>query len=168
MKRMHDKQRGFSILEVLAVAIIFSITATIALPVGKTMITRMYLKRTADAIKNQLLTAKIRAVSDPTMHCGVYFAIDSIPQSTRLFFDQIGSGTPYQYDIGTDATYLNKIEIPPQITLRLPGSGAVMNQVVVFRGDGSAKNGGTIELVDNKGTVLQINVLASTGRIEVR
>jgi hypothetical protein len=47
------------------------------------------------------------------------------------------------------------------------GVNGITDSVVVFRGDGSAKNGGKIFVKNKRGQMRIIEVLASTGRVKV-
>jgi len=157
---------GFSLLELLTVMAIAGALSVMAIPLGKKFIDQINLKITSDSIKNQLSIAKMRAISDPNIPCGVYFDIDSSPQKAIIFIDQPG-GRPYLYDEGIDTRHLNEVIIPKGITLKIPEVAPIQNNSIVFRADGSVKTGGNILLTDNYGKARRINVLPSTGRVRI-
>ena len=63
--------------------------------------------------------------------------------------------------------YMGDIKMPKNITLSIAGTSPVINNVVVFRGDGSAKDGGSVQLTNRFLKTRTINVLPSTGRVKV-
>lgn len=158
--------RGFTIIELLVIIAIVGIAGAMIAPSAGPMLESIRLRSASDIVKRQLMTAKIRAVADPYVHCGVYFAVDSTRQKTWIFFDDT-SGTAYQYDPGADKIYMGNNELPKGIRLQRPVGDAPPNDVIVFRGDGSAKTSGSIQLVNKYNDTRTINVLASTGRIKV-
>lgn len=143
---------------------IMSILVLLAIPQMSRAIVAMRLASATNAVKYQVMLARVRALANPSVHCGVWF---DVPNSrTLIFFDSETSGTKYQYDSGTDKLYQTNSSpyaLPKGVTLRLPSTEPIVNSCVVFRGDGSAKIGGGIEVVAGT-SVRLVNVLASTGR----
>jgi hypothetical protein len=147
--------------------IIIGIVTVFTLPNIRPMMQRLSLRQTADTIHRQLITAKTRAIADPNTHVGVYFDMRCTPQKSLIFYDA-NSGNLNRFDgASIDETYLAPFELPRGIIMRLPASGPVIDSCIIFRGDGSAKNGGSIELTNEYNIKRTINVLASTGRIKV-
>ncbi|MBD3242607.1 MAG: prepilin-type N-terminal cleavage/methylation domain-containing protein, partial [Chitinivibrionales bacterium] len=137
---------GFSMLEVLMVLVMMAIVAMIATPSMSGMLRGMRLRSATDNVKNQLLAARFRAVANPEVHCGVYFDIAN--GRSVIFFDNGGS-SKYSFSASDDELHGAYRQLPSGIVFSLPSSNAITNEVVVFRGDGSAKNGGSIEIKDS-------------------
>jgi prepilin-type N-terminal cleavage/methylation domain-containing protein len=158
------RQGGWSLMEVMMVIAMMAILAAMAMPRMVGVGEAMRLRSATDAAKNQLLAARMRAVANANMHCGVYFDVGN--KRCLMFFDK---STPVnnQYDAGTDAIYGTVYTLPVGIVFEIPGSGGLTNSSVVYRGDGSAKFGGDVYVKDDKGNKRTINVLASTGRVKV-
>jgi Tfp pilus assembly protein FimT len=143
-------------MEIVVVVAIALVLATLAVPSFATFIKNLRLQSTENTIKRQLMAAKIRALANPLVHCGVY--LDE--SRTRIFFDQDNSGT---YNSG-DITYQAPFDFPEGITLEVP-TGYFPE--IIFRGNGSASLSGKA-IVSNSARADTIEVLASTGRIRVK
>ena len=163
--RAHLSSKGFTLVELIVVIVIALISSAIAVPSFIKMMQHNRLKTTADSIKQQLYVARSRALANSTVHCGVYFDFSSTPQKVFTFTDD-PTGAQDQYNALTDKTLLAVLTIPINVQMTLPSSGGITNSCIVFRGDGSAKYGGTVN-VTNSSNTKYINVLASTGRIKV-
>jgi prepilin-type N-terminal cleavage/methylation domain-containing protein len=157
---------GFSIIELLLVIIIIGIVAAVAVPSIKPVIENIRLVTTANAIKNKLYIAKTRALGDPLVHCGVVFDTVSKPNTIQAFLD---NGTPAGnniYDPLSDRIFMAPYVLPSTIKLKV--SGTVNPNVVIFRGDGSAKIPGlTLTITNARNKSKHITVLPSTGRIKL-
>jgi Tfp pilus assembly protein FimT len=145
----------------MLVVVVVGILAAMVTPSLGRMLEKSRIQAAANVIKHQLITARVKAIAEPTIHCGVYLNNTVNPQRTLIFFDR---GTAYQYNSATDSTLIGVNILPPGITMSLT---SVTNRVIVFRGDGSAKTGGTITVRGRFGISRRINVLPSTGRIKV-
>lgn len=153
---------GFSMIEVLMVLAMMAVVAMFATPPLAGMVRAMRLRSATDTVKNQLLLARIRAVSNPNVHCGVYFDVAS--GESFVFFDK---GTDkYKYDTG-DERHGAVQALPLGVSFNVPSTDPITDNAVVFRGDGSAKYGGSIEIKDIDDNIRLVNVLASTGRVRV-
>jgi type II secretory pathway pseudopilin PulG len=147
----------------MIVAIILVLTAIALPPIGG-VVRAMRLRSAVDAVKNQILMARIRAAANPNVHCGVYF---DVAQARSMVFYDRGSGSEYSYEPTGDEVFGTPYELPSGITFSLPAANAFTNSAVVFRGDGSAKYGGSIEVKDADENTRILDVLASTGRVKV-
>jgi prepilin-type N-terminal cleavage/methylation domain-containing protein len=162
-----NSRSGFSLLEIIIVVVILGIVAALAIPAGVNMTSNTQLRSTADIIKQKLVVARSRAIADPSLACGVYFDITSTPNKVVTFFDDPSFGLRNKYDAGTDKNYLTPSNLDKNIKMQIPATGGIINQVIIFRGDGSAKDGGSINIVNKRGKTRTINILASTGRVKV-
>jgi prepilin-type N-terminal cleavage/methylation domain-containing protein len=165
-KMIKRDKRGFTFIEMMTVIALVGIISIWALPRMTRMMERFKARQTADTIMRQLVTARTRAIADPFTHCGVYFDTAASPQKTLIFYDRSG-GTQYDYNSGIDDTYMGNYILPKGIKMALPAGGGIVNKVIVFRGDGSSKSGGTIEFKDRYNQTKKVNVLASIGRVKV-
>jgi len=165
----YTQNQGFTLLETIVVIVIVFIMIGIAIPAGRNTIDHMRIKTTADQIKSVLKVAQSKAMADPQIHCGVYLFPGTGSSSSyakkeyAIFFDMNNNSV---YNSGVDNFYLGTRSLPPGITLTIPSTGGITDNVVVFRGDGSAKFGGSVVLVSAMGRRDSIHILPSTGRIK--
>jgi Tfp pilus assembly protein FimT len=151
-------------MEVFMVVVMILVLATLTAPNMSRMLRAMRLRNATNVVKNQLLGARVRAIANPRVHCGVHF--DVTAGRSIVFLDN-GPTSPYTYNATEDERYSKPFDLPSGISFSLPPGNAVTDNVVVFRGDGSAKRGGSIQLKDDDNNTRELNVLASTGRIKV-
>jgi type II secretory pathway pseudopilin PulG len=146
--------------------LVVGVLAAVAVPYMTPMVGMIKLRTAANSIKRQMIAARTRALSDPRTHVGVY--INTSANTSLIFFDTV-SATPYQYN-ASDPIYMGLYTMPTHIWDSIPptAAGGITNNVVVFRGDGSAKNGGAIIVKNNYGAFRTVTVLASTGRVKVQ
>jgi prepilin-type N-terminal cleavage/methylation domain-containing protein len=164
---LHTKKtHGFTIVEMMTVIVLVGILSLLAVPRLTRMIERFKMRQVADMVVRQLVTARTRAIADPYTHCGVYFDAGSTPQKTLIFYDR-ATAAQYAYNSASDDRYMGDNLLPSAIPMSLPTGCGVVNQAIVFRGDGSAKTGGTIFFKNRYNDTLKINVLASIGRVKV-
>jgi Tfp pilus assembly protein FimT len=148
---------------IVTVAIILAMAAIVA-PTSQGLFAAIKLRNSASMIKKKLVSAKIRAISNPRIHCGVH--LDTAANRITVFFDDTLS-RDYAYQAGSDEVYQTATELPSGISLAIPDTNMIENEAVVFRGDGSAKYGGSVHIKDTHGRYRIVNVLPSTGRIKV-
>jgi prepilin-type N-terminal cleavage/methylation domain-containing protein len=158
---------GVSLVELLMVILVIGLLAAVAVPNLVPMVEMTKLRTAANTIKRQMIVARTRALADPYKHVGVCIdtgtTTGTIKAKAFLFID---ASTPYHYNT-TDTVYMGNYIVPKNIQLTIPSSGGISDSVVVFRGDGSAKNGGSIILKNRYGKTRTVNVLASTGRVKM-
>ncbi len=133
------------------------------------MVGTIKLRTAANAIKRQLIIARTRAIADPNIHVGVYIDRRVTPNRSFVFLD-LPAGILNHYDWNSDPMYMGQYNAPNGVVDSLPpvAAGGITDSVVVFRGDGSAKNGGSIIVKNSLGTIRTISVLPSTGRYKVQ
>ena len=152
-------------VEVVVAIAIAGIAAVLAVPNFLQLVEKTKLTTTANTIKRQILMARMRAIADPYKHCGV--AVDVNKQKTYVFFDTLNT-----YALTTTDTvdkYAGIYIMPKGITMSIPtGGSGIQNSCVVFRGDGSAKYGGSVQVTNKYNVIKTINVVASTGRVRVQ
>lgn len=157
---------GFSLLEMMAVIVIIGILSSVVIPSMQKYLENVRLRTAIDVVRNQLMAAKMRAVANPDIHCGVHF--DTAGGRTFLFQDR-SVGARYRFVAGEDTVYLGAADVPAKTKLQIPSSGGITNCAVVFRGDGSAKYGGAVEVLStvsaSKKRRLVVNALV--GRVKV-
>ncbi|HAJ80647.1 MAG TPA: hypothetical protein DCO75_12850 [Fibrobacteres bacterium] len=164
-----NNSSGFTFLEMIVVIAIASLLAVIARPSTKSFIESMRLRTASNTVKQRLFLAKARALGDPVVHCGMYFDTASKPNKILVFYDNDSTSlNDYGYSVGKDLLYMPSFSMPPNIKILITGSGN--NQVIVFRGDGSAKT--PVPSITIKDTLTArtktVSVLASTGKIRVQ
>ncbi len=152
---------GWTLIETMIVIVMLGILAAAAIPNVAPMLEGLKLRAAALNVQRALVTARTRAIADPNIHCGVVFV-----DSTKIFVYPDSSGTPYIVNVGDTAIkYLGSYKMPKNIFLKEMG---VSRHCIVFRGDGSAKYGGSVYLYNRYNKRKTISVLATTGRITVQ
>jgi type IV fimbrial biogenesis protein FimT len=160
MLRHQRNINGYSMMELLVVIAIVSIVAALARPSVKPYLESLRLRSAANAVKQQLVLAKTRAIGDPNLHCGVYFGVGALSDTALSFFDV---NSDNNYTAGTDQIFMPASVLPISDTLKIV-SGI---NPVIFRGDGSAKYSLKICISNGYNKCDTISVLASTGRIKI-
>lgn len=157
---------GFSLIELVVVLIVMGFLAATVAPSIKPLIETLRLRTSTNSIKHQLYVAKTRALGDPQVHCGIYFDTIAKPNKVQVFLDDGAPAGNDQYDPGADHSFMEVYKLPPTVKLQIGGSGH--NNVIIFRGDGSAKvRGLTITVCNSLNKTKHISVLSSTGRIKL-
>jgi prepilin-type N-terminal cleavage/methylation domain-containing protein len=163
--------KGFTLLEVCVVIGVAGVLVLIAKPPVKSFLENNNLKIAANMVKNQLVLAKTRALANPDIHAGVYFDTGGCPDTILAFLDDDNSSSTSrnnnQYTKDKDHILMGAISLPKKDTLKNISGNNGNNDVVVFRGDGSAKKSVSLIVSDNNNRSYTISVLASTGRIKV-
>jgi Tfp pilus assembly protein FimT len=164
MPERQNKILGFTLMEAVVVLAVAMLVLAMARPAFSRTVKTLKLRSAEISIKRQLQAARVRALADPMVHCGVYFDTLTKPQQTRIFFDNNQSK---MYE-GSDITYQRPLDLPTSVriqTISISCSGSSRKEIL-FRGDGSALCSGEISISNGIRTD-KINVLASTGRIKL-
>jgi len=153
-------------LEVVVVLTVAGILTVAVAPSLSRFVDNTRLRSGTEVVRNQLMVAKMRAVANPDVHCGVHFDTTA---GTSLVFHDSSSGSLNRYVAGEDRVYSPAKTLPDGTRFSVPGTGGITNLAVVFRGDGSAKFGGAIEIVSNRytGRKRRIVVNAVVGKVKV-
>jgi Tfp pilus assembly protein FimT len=151
---------GFTIFEIFVVLGIMGIMALIAMPTFKPLITNIRLSALVKTVKQELNFVKIRALADPNVHTGFFLDTAGTPDSIVTFLDDNKDNL---YTPGTDHLLMPGLSVPTSDTLKITTS---YPDVVIFRGDGSAKSSAQFYIKSNFMRCDTISVLASTGRIK--
>jgi prepilin-type N-terminal cleavage/methylation domain-containing protein len=158
--------RGYTMIEIMAVLVVVGIVMSLAYPKFTSFIRMMELRSTVANVRRQLMVAKVKAVSNPQIHCGVYFNLRSSPPSALVFLDT--DSNSYAYSPTGDKRYATPYQLPKGMALSIiPDT----QETIVFRGDGSAHTNAKVVVTTslNKKTTRSdtVDVLANTGRIKV-
>jgi prepilin-type N-terminal cleavage/methylation domain-containing protein len=172
MRKINKNSLGFSLLEVLAVITIIGILAAVARPSVVSYLEGLRLRTASNAVKQQIILAKTRALGDPNIHCGVYFDTSSSPDVVKTFLDTNSNNV---YNAGIDQLFMPAYKLPKTDTLKILSNSNISDpKAIIFRGDGSAKASLKLCIVSsyknkssNKNPCDTISVLASTGRIRI-
>lgn len=151
---------GFTFVELVLVVAISGILASLAIPLVGGMMNRMRVGSATQELFSVLSLAQSRATANPRVHCGVF--LDTTGDAKALIFEDTNRNG--QYDPGTDDIYENTVELGDGVSFSLSG---VINAKILFRGNGTARNGGTIDL--EKGNARRgISIDAATGRVTIQ
>ena len=160
MKIKHNN-KGITLLEMIIVAVVIGITATLAIPRFGQVMEKLKLKTAGRDIVSSLRLARASAVSQRSQF-GVYFDLNS--RQYVLFKDLANPGS-FTYDVGSDSDMVAKT-LPGKVNF---GYNGFPNSVVIFKSNGSASTSGQVELNsygDHYGYIT-VDVLGSTGRVKL-
>jgi prepilin-type N-terminal cleavage/methylation domain-containing protein len=161
MKSWHGNS-GVTFMELLVVLTIAGILSALAIPKIGPMVELIKLRTAANSVKRQIIVARTRALSDPTIHVGVYIDRRTNPNKSFVFFDNNPPNN--KFDLG-EPVYMGYFIPPKGIRDSIPPGS---DSVVVFRGDGSAKNPATFIVKNRYDKIRTIGVLPSTGRVKIQ
>ena len=158
---MTNNTSGWTLVETLIAIVMIGIVAAAVVPKISPMLETLKLRTAAYNVQRSLLAARTRAIADPSIHCGVVFK-----DSTSIIIYPDTSGAPYIVNVlDTACKYLGTYKMPKNIFLKEVSDS---NHCIVFRGDGSAKYGGSVYVYNKYNIRRTISVLATTGRIKVQ
>lgn len=149
---------GFSILELVVVIVVIGVLALVLKNPMQGYLRRLEFNKSVDNVKHLIQTSQSKAMANPNLHIGVWFA-----DSSAGAFQDRANPSLYEYDAGGDPAYLQPARLKRGVRLvKLPG----YPDEIVFRGDGSAYKSFRIAVTDGVLTDT-LDVLASTGRVRV-
>ncbi len=159
-------KHGFSTIELVVAVLVLCILSAISIHPVLGLINRIRLQNAADGVKHYLMTARIRAVSNPNRHCGVVFRLHSSAAITDTVFGFLDQNPPDNiYTSGVDSLYLKPFLITKKFNVTTSIDALVYPKVIAFRGDGSAS--ASLKIVFALGTLQDtVTVLASTGKVK--
>lgn len=153
------KQKGFTIMELVIVAVIISIGAALAVPKFHGVITKLKFKSAGRNIVSTLRLARANAISKRAQF-GVYFDVEN---RQYVFYKDLQNLDSYALDPGDSIITL--VTLPPNLNF---GHTSFDNGAVVFFSDGAASASGSVYLYVTEGyDYLTVDILASTGRVKL-
>jgi len=151
--------KGFTLMELVIVAVAISIISAIAIPRFGKVMTRLKLKTTARNVTSILRLARSNAVSQKGAF-GVHFDVEN---SQYTLFKDVVNLSSYTYETGDSA--LKSFLLPENVNF---GYASFNNSTVVFFPNGSASSSGMVDLWCYEiYDYLWVDVLASTGRVKL-
>lgn len=159
--KMKKNNKGITIMELLIVAVIIGITATLAIPRFGQVVRKLKLKNAGRDMTSSLRLARSNAVSQRSQF-GVYF---NLYDGEYVLFKDLANLGSFTYDAGSDSDAVTRT-LPTKVNF---GYTSFPNFAVVFKPDGSASSSGLVELYtceDYHGSYT-VDVLGSTGRVKL-
>jgi prepilin-type N-terminal cleavage/methylation domain-containing protein len=151
--------KGFTVMELMIVAVAITIISTIAIPRFGKVMTKLKLKSTARNVTSTLRLARSNSVSQKKPF-GVYFDVQN--GQYVLFEDKVNLSS-YTFEVGDSAIKI--VNLPENVDF---GYASFNNSAVVFRPNGSASSSGIVDLYScDIYDYLWVDVLASTGRVKL-
>jgi prepilin-type N-terminal cleavage/methylation domain-containing protein len=159
--KIKNNNKGITLLELIIVAVVIGITATLAIPRFGQVMEKLKLKTAGRDIVSSLRLARSGAVSQRDQF-GVYFDLNS--KQFVLFKDLANPGS-FTYDVGSDSDMVTKT-LSGNVNF---GYASFPNFTVIFKPNGSASSSGSVGIYsygDYYGS-MTVNVLGSTGRVKL-
>jgi prepilin-type N-terminal cleavage/methylation domain-containing protein len=151
--------KGFTMIELMIVAVAIGIFSAIAIPRFGKVMTKLKLKSAARDVTSTLRLARSNSVSQKKPF-GVYFDVEN--EQYVLFEDKVNLSS-YTYDTGDSV--IKKVTLPENIDF---GYASFNSATVVFQPNGSASSSGMIDVWSyDVYDYLWVDVLASTGRVKL-
>lgn len=138
---------GFSMLEVTLVITIIGILTIIATPSFIKLLDHRRISDAAIAFRSELEMVRSRAMTNPSLHMGVY--LNTNENGFLIFYDDNGNNSYDHNGIHADRKHKPLTKLSSGITFsEIP---AQWNNCIIYRGDGSTKYGGsfTLKLIKN-------------------
>ena len=150
------KERGFTLVELMIVMLVFSLTSTLF---AHSLLSRTKKTADLDAVKALMTMAARRSVVE-AKHFGVHF--DSTLHTAGLFEDR-NSDDLYN---GTD-TLCTLAKLYPLAQMRVKTTAAVTLTDICFKKNGATSSGNSFELryVGTEGDTARMQVIAASGRL---
>ena len=120
----------------------------------------LHSSTTVNQITKELELIKSRALADPDLHTGMFLDTTGAPDSIFTFFDNDNDN---YFTPESDQLFSRCISIPSTDTLMITEG---YPDVIIFRGNGSAKLSAHFQVKQGDRMTTTISVLASTGRIK--
>lgn len=157
--RKTKSSKGFTLIELMIVAVAIGIISAIAIPRFGKVMTRLKLKTTARNVISTLRLARSNAVSQKRPF-GVHFDVNS---NQYVFFEDKVNLSSSTYEAGDSV--IKTVTLPEDVNF---GYANFNNGAVIFFPNGSASSSGMVDLYSyDIYDYLWVDVLASTGRVKL-
>lgn len=162
---LRARAHGFTVVQLVVAIAVVGILGAFAKPMVQSISAVFKQRAAVAAIKQTLIAARTRAMSNPTVNCGVYFELTGMKRKVGMFEDTHDPAS-FTYNAAQDKRYRQPVELAAGVTLSIPPSTPNYPNAVIFRGDGSAHLSSRVVVATGfrRDT---IDVLASTGRVKV-
>jgi len=153
--------KGFTMLEMMIIAVVVGIIATLTIPSFGKVMDRLKLKTAGRDVVSSMRLARSTAVSQKDQF-GVYFNHSS---STFLIFKDIVNPSSFTFDLGADSVIQIK-NLPENIHF---GYTNIPGPAIIFKPNGSSYTSGQVYLSSygQYDGYLTVDVLGSTGRVKL-
>lgn len=160
---------GFTFIEVLVVMVILLVLLLIAAPPLFTVMRQGKIRGVAYETVTLMRLARMDAIKHSAQ--GVVEALPADPDAgapamLRAFSDRNSNGA-----MDEGEPLLNRVPLPNRVEHRAPPGGLATTFPAgraVFQGNGSAQERGEFRFADDHGNFLEVAVVSTAGRIEVR
>ncbi len=147
-------------MELMIAVAVVGILAAAAIPISSGMMNRIEVSSGVTHLLSIMRLAQTKATANPRVHYGVY--LDPATLNRALIFED--SNGNRQYDDGVDEIFRPYYTLANGTAVQFTG---VVNNKILFRGDGSAEDGGDLDVVRG-GAKRRLSVDAPTGKVVVQ
>ena len=192
-KRVCTRESGFTLIEVMIVAVIALVLITFGLPALRQILLRSSLEAMTQQVEATLRRARFDAIKEGSSVIVQALPLDGelrsytdVPEvdntgtrtDTALAYEPL-AGAPE----GTTDRVLNSVKLPNFVAFRAPiglevvdgftnisggpiGAADVSEQVAVFRSDGSVQDVGALRIGDTRGNFFELRIdIAASGKV---
>lgn len=154
------KNSGYTLLEAILIIALILMLSIMTVPSLWHILPFLHSSTTVNQITKELELIRSRALADPDLHTGMFLDTTGAPDSIFTFFDNDNDN---YFTPETDNLLSRCISLPATDTVIITEG---YPDVIIFRGNGSAKLSANFQVKRGDKMSTTISVLASTGRIK--
>ena len=153
-----------TVIELVIVIAAIGILGALAVALMVGMNARMRMMDATEKVSTAISLARAGALANPLTHCGVFF--DRTVNGVLVFYDTNGD---LRYTSGSDTIAKPSDKFLRSIRFYTPAGDTLNDDAVLFRGDGSAWDGGSIGVETTSSSARKtFTVVQATGAVTVQ